>query len=254
MSERNNTLLQSRELPKPTYDNSLIFAFAFHIPDSPSPELDYLKKQFGGGLYTPLAFTHFVSVSMDWHCDITKPDQGIQKFKNTVDSMVKNAKTGGVGLHIVLIYGDSRSVDLYNDAKNEDIRNAQWYSDNNLASKTQMENGVLNEFVYTTFSRYARKLRKHLETKVSAVFKYLKTVRDQNPDLLFLISAPGEAELNSNRITPDKDLQDYFCDFSPYAVLEFRDWIKHEGMYGSGGKYAGEGWQKGGSRFQGENG
>lgn len=254
MNERNNTLLKSRELPKPTYDNSLIFSLSFHIPDSPSPELDYLKKQFSSGLYTPLVFTNFVPVSMDWHCDITKPDPGIQKFKNTVGSLVRNAKTFGVGLHIVLLYGDSRSVYLYNDAKIEDIRNAQWYSDNNLASKTRMENGVINEFVFTTFSRYARKLRKHMETKVSAVFKYLKTVQDQNPDLLFLISAPGEAELNSTRINQEKALQDYFCDFSPFAVLEFRDWIKHEGMYGSGGKYEGEGCQNGGYRFQGENG
>jgi len=89
---------------------------------------------------------------------------------------------------------------------------------------------------------------------VGVVFKYLKTVQDQNPDLLFLISAPGEAELNSTRINSDKVLQDYFCDFSPFAVLEFRDWLKHEGMYGSGGKYEGEGWQNGGFRFQGENG
>jgi hypothetical protein len=200
MSERNNTLLKSRELPKPTYDNYLIFSFSFHMPDSPSTELDYLKKQFGSGLYTPLVFTNFVSISMDWHCDITKPGPGIQKFKNRVDSLVRNAKTCGVGLHIVLIYGGSRSVYLYNDAKTEDIRNAQWYSDNNLASKTQVEKGVINEFVFTTFSRYARKLRKHLETKVSAVFKYLKTVQEENPDLLFIVSAPGEAELNSLRI------------------------------------------------------
>ena len=246
--------LNAGVLPRPTYENSLVFSLAYFIPDPPSTEMDYIKTQFSGGMYAPLTFTHFVSLGMDWHWDITKADEGIQKFKNTVASAVNNALAYSVGLHLVASYGDSRSVQLYDAAKNEDIRNAQWYNDNNPASKTQLEGGEINEFVFTTVSRYARKLRKHHEAMVSAAFRYLHSIQVNNPDLLLIISAPGESELNSTRITPDQPLQDYYCDFSPFAVLEFRDWITHEGLYGSGGQYSGEGYKNGGSRYQGTNG
>lgn len=254
MRKKNIKVSNSRELPKPTYNNSIILAFTMRLPDPPSSEIDYLKNQFGGGLYAILTFTQFVSVDMAWNWDLSDADNGIQKFKNAVDSAVKNAKTYGVGYHAILTYGGARNVQFYKSAKIEDIRNAQWFNDNNLNAKERLEKGEINEFVFTTFSRYARKLRKHLETKVNTAFKYLKTVRDQNPELPLIFSAPGEAELNSTRVNSQKVLQDYFCDYSPFAVLEFRDWIKHEGLYGTGAKYEGEGYINGGTRYRGTNG
>jgi Viral BACON domain len=252
--EKNDQALASRVLPKPTYNNSFIFSFTAQISNPPSSEMDYLINQFGGGLYAPLTFTNFLPLNMDWHCDISKPDSGIQSFKNLVDPLVKKAKTYNVGLHLVLLYGMARKTNLYKPAKEEDIRNAQWFNDNNLAAKDKIESSGLDDFVTTSLSRYSRKVRKHLEAKVSAAFKYFKTLQQNNPDLMLITSAPGEAELNSMRTNTKPVLQEYFCDYSPFAVLEFRDWIKHEGMYGSSGKYAGEGYDKGGSRYRGSNG
>jgi hypothetical protein len=292
-------LLFSQELPKPNDDNSLVFSFTYDMPPAPSAEVDYIKSQFGKGLYAPLSFSNFVSIEMAWHTVIANADSGIKTFKNAVDTAISRAKTYGVGIHLILIFGLSRDVDIYKSAKNEDLRNAQWYSDNNLASQAQLsqaaalegtvadrmgfnllnpaglpgvssqEQGIensnaagdsaplvseVNYFVFTTFSRYARKLRNHLEAKTRAAFAYLKQKQDENPGVVIVVSAPGETEFSSYRQNPTSPLQEFFCDFSPFAVLEFRDWIRHEGMYGSGGKYQGEGYIHGGDRYRGAKG
>ncbi|HLP62390.1 MAG TPA: BACON domain-containing protein, partial [Candidatus Deferrimicrobium sp.] len=217
-------------------------------------------------------------------------------FKTKVDDLLQRAKTYGVGLHITLSYGISREVQLYNSAKNEDIRSAQWYNDNNMISEAQWNvikklpvqanevprddgwvfnhnnidgfikgsdtenyvkeagNGLVGQYALTTMSRYARKLRRHLEAKARAAFAYLTLKQQQNPDLLLVVSSPGEAEMNLHPVNHFPYLVEYFCDFSPFAVLEFRDWIQHEGLYADNKKYSGEGYVNGGSRYQGDEG
>jgi hypothetical protein len=271
----------SEELPRPTYNNSLIFSMTYSLNSSSSDtEVAYMKSQFGNGLYAPLACSTFVGLNMDWHWDITGANNGIQSFKNTVNSLVEKARTYGIGLHITLTFGLSRNPTFYDPAKDEDIRNAQWYNDNNIVAETQMsgiqqsdewifdlnkinnidetqattETASVTTYALGTHSRYARKLRNHLEAKVEAAFAYLKQVQAQYPDLLLVISAPGEAEMNLHPINTHPHMQDYFCDYSPFAVLEFRDWVKHEGLYAAGKKYAGEGYVNGGSRYRGANG
>ena len=255
--------LYPEELPRPTYDNSLIFSMAYSVGSSSADtEVAYMKSQFGNGLYVLLACSVFIGPHMDWHSNIAEADKGIRNFKNYVDTLVKKARTYGVGLHIILTYGLSRNPKFYNEAKDEDIRNAQWYNDNNILAESQWNNidtqqtgkwqfvhnkideiGKIHaaagtesasQYALGTHSRYARKLRNHLEAKVEATFAYLTQVQQQNPDLLLVISAPGEAEMNLHPINTLPHMQEYFCVFSPFAVLEFRDWIKHEGLYAAG--------------------
>jgi hypothetical protein len=285
--------LFSAELPRPEYKNSVIFAMTYSLTSSSAEtEVAYMKTQFGNGLYAPLACSLFLGADMDWHIDISDAANNIQSFKKNVDKLVKKAKEYGVGLHITLTYGISRNPQYYNPAKDEDIRNAQWYNDNNIMSENQWnksqiqqsqqpqsgelsfdlnmidhhnsniasEEGIstaessVSSYALTTMSRYARKLRNHLEAKVKAAFDYLQQVQQDNPGFLLVISAPGEAELNLHPVNSYVYLQEFFCDFSPFAVLEFRDWITHGGMYTSGGKYDGEGYVNGGSRYRGSSG
>ncbi|MDQ1355379.1 MAG: hypothetical protein QG657_5689 [Acidobacteriota bacterium] len=286
------------ELPRPTYDNSLVFSIVYPLtsPDA-NTEVEYIKKRFGGGLYAPLVCSTFLTLDMDWHINPAGANSDIEYFKTKLDELLQKAKTYGVGLHITLIYGISREVQLYNPAKEEDIRIAQWYNDNNLMSESQWNiinkkgaegqeeaprdagwvfnhnkiaeflqrgeaedpskeafTGLVGQYACTTMSRYARKLRNHLEAKVKAAFAYLTLKQRQYPDLLLVISADGEAEMNLHPVNHFGFLQEYFCDFSPFAVLEFRDWIKHEGLYADNKKYAGEGYKNGGSRYQGTDG
>ena len=277
-------------LPVPTDENSLFFSWTYQLPEPPSTEVNYIKSQFGKGLYAPLMFSTFKEINMDWKLNPSDASIGIQDFKDSLDELIARAKIYKVGIHLTMIYGLARSPNLYRNSKIEDLRNAQWFSDNNPASQDQLEgkvtsssssyngvgedfyklNGVesvrddeisssqgsigVNEYVWGTFSRYARKIRNHLEAKVRAVFDYIKLKQDQNPDVRIIISAPGEAELSYHRMNTDKILQNVFCDYSPFAVLEFRDWITHDGMYGPGGKYDGEGFENGGERYRGTTG
>jgi hypothetical protein len=277
---------QGEEIPKPTYDNSLIFSWTYNFFYGNSSEITYIKSQFGNGIYAPLCFSNFEGVDMDWYVDISDASSGIQEFKDKLDDRIALAKTYNVGIHMTLTYGISRSVNFYKTAKEEDIRNCQWYNDNNISTLEQqagtsavshssgndfpflglnhIENfsksqplasdSAVNKYVFTTFSRYARKLRGHLEAKVSAMFDYLEQQQAANPKVLIIVSSPGESELNYHRLNGLPHLQDYFCDYSPFTVLEFRDWIKHEGLYADGEKYAGEGYEDGGSRYQGAGG
>ena len=109
----------------------------------------------------------------------------------------------------------------------------------------------MNKFIFGTLSRYARKVRANLEAKGRAAFAFLKKRMDENPDMIILVSGWGEVELNFHRIQNEKSRQDWYCDHSPFAVLEFRDWIRHDGLYGPGGSYSGQGWRGGGEKFRG---
>lgn len=275
------------EMPYPTYDNSLIFGMVHYIEAGPSfglpGDIYAITNQFGKGLYAPLLFSRFVGVDMDWNANPDTAGIDIQRFKDSVDLIIQKVRFYKVGIHFILTYGLSRNTQYYGLAREEDIRNAQWYNDNNIARENQLDgsqlvnesfnisnrfndysdsepgenasnNSSVNQYVFTTVSRYARKLRGHLEAKTTAAFAYLKQKQRENPNILFVISGPGEAELNYNGIDNTQALQTYFCDYSPFAVLEFRDWIKHEGMYAPGEKYASQGYPTGADRYQGDSG
>jgi hypothetical protein len=289
-------VLAAEEIPKPTYDNSLMFSITHNFLVEQQAEIDIIKNQFGNGIYAPLLFSDFIGINMDWQIDITNPGSGIQAFKEELDQMIAFAKQNKVGIHLTLTYGLTRFVDFYKKAKEEDIRNAQWYNDNNISAASQADNSIINQytgyhhglqentaphfpfdfnhidgennsvsqpavddsvinnFVFATLSRYARKLRAHVNAKVSAALGYIKQVQAANPGITIIISAPGEVELNYNRINQNQFLQDYFCDYSPFAVLEFRDWLQHTGLYADNQEYGGEGYDNGGARYLGSQG
>lgn len=275
------------EMPEPNYENSVVFSFTYSLPNSDSYRLKEMVEEFGNGMYTILTVSNFTSVDMNWFVDPANAELNISAFKQFMESLKTKASESGVGIHLSLSYGMARSVNYYKAAKEEDIRNAQWYNDNNLATQEQLSqasahadalrdkdffwrvphtgtmlNGDvsavsatnINRFVYTTPSRYARKLRRHLEAKTRAAFLYLLQFQAENPDIFMIISGPGEAELNALRQDNSTQLQAFFCDYSPFAVLEFRDWITHQGLYADNEIYYGQGYPGGGARYRGSNG
>lgn len=276
--------LYSEEMPKPTYDNSVMFAWTHYFLIDDAAEINYMKSQFGYGIYAPMMYSNFYRVDMGWNVNPADSDSNIDSFKSKVGQLVAFANKYDIGQHMIINYGISRKVTLYNAAKIEDVRNAQWYNDNNISTPSQQSrvataadagtvldldhtkdlkpvsplvsqpvagDEIMNKYVFTTFSRYARKLRAHLEAKVESAYDYLQAVQAANPGIRFIVSAPGESELNYYRIQNSQAMQDYFCDYSPFAILEFRDWITHQGLYATGEKYDGEGYSSGGAKYQG---
>ncbi|HLP48449.1 MAG TPA: hypothetical protein VK469_21090, partial [Candidatus Kapabacteria bacterium] len=132
----------AEEIPRPTYDNSLNFSITHNFLAEEQAEIDYIKDQFGNGLYAPLLFSDFIGVNMNWNVDINNIGNGIQAFKEELDQIIAFARQNKVGIHLSLIYGLARFVDFYKDAKEEDIRNTQWYNDNNISSATQGDDPV----------------------------------------------------------------------------------------------------------------
>jgi hypothetical protein len=245
----------SQELPRPTLDNSVLVSIEHPVTDS--TEVDYIKNDFPWGLYAWPSFSHTtIPVSLSWTQALSDTDAGIQAFKTKVNSLIAAAKAKQVKIHIVLTSGLARNVYIYRDAKTEDVRNAQWYNDNKLASDTQILNAnAMDLTIFGTLSRYARKLRGNLYAKSVAVLTFLRQAMDANPDVIAAVSGWGEAELNWYRINQATSLQAYFCDFSPFAVMEFRDWIQHTGLYDdSTGAYRGQGFPGGGAKYQGSSG
>jgi hypothetical protein len=245
----------SEELPIPNYNNVVIISIEHPVTDT--FEVQYIKDRFNFGLYAWLSFSRtFISPILDWHTAWNEADLGIQAFKDNIDYHIYEAIANGVKLHIVMCSGLARGIYIYREAKEEDIRNCQWYNDNKLASDSQIvDPGLMDNYVFGTLSRYARKMRSNLEAKARASLAFLKQRMDEEPDILVALSGWGEAELNSHRIIQGQSLQDYFCDYSPFAVLEFADWIRHTGMYNDvDGAYAGEGYSGGGTLYQGPTG
>jgi len=249
---------QSEELPIPTYNNSVIISLE-HSPTDYA-EVDYIKNNFTFGLYAWLSFSRTsLSPVMDWHADLNAASSNIQSFKNQVNALINAAKAKNVKLHIVLTSGYARPQGNlgYSKAKQEDIRNCQWYNDNKLATESHVaDSRAFTKFIFGTFSRYARKMRANLEVKAMATLQFLKEKMDEDPDTLIAISGWGEAEFNFFRKNDSQTWkQDWFCDYSPFAILEFRDWIQHTGMYeNTTGQYKGEGWTGGGIKYQGISG
>jgi hypothetical protein len=239
-------------LPKPTHANSLIVSIEHNPADA--AEIDVIKSHIPFGLYAWLSLSLTgLSPALDWHTSWDDADRGIQAFKDQVDSYIAVAKAKETRLHLVLISGLARYWSVYREAKDEDVRNAQWYNDNKLCSDEQHSvSDFMSLSVYGTLSRYARKLRANLEAKSRATVAFLKLRMDENPDVIAAVSGWGEAELNQFRINHTKSIQDWFCDYSPFAVLEFRDWIQHAGMYDdTNGEFAKQGWTEGGTKYQG---
>jgi len=246
---------RAEELPVPTLNNVVIISIEHSVTDA--AEVAYIKNNFPWGLYAWLSFSRTVVYPvLAWQSDWSNADAGIQAFKDEVDILADAAQKAGVRIHIVLCSGLARGLHIYRPAKEEDIRNAQWYNDNRIASDTQIyDPQVMDKYVFGTLSRYARKMRRNLEAKAKAALEFLKQRMVKYFFFLLAASGWGEAEMNPGRIDHSKNLQDWFCDYSPFAVMEFRDWIRHMGMYEeSTGAYQGQGYSAGGARYQGTNG
>ena len=249
----------SEELPKPAYNNVVIISIEHSIFDE--TEVDYIldKNNFNFGLYAWLSFSRTkYNPNLDWHSDWNDASNGISGFKNTINSLINRAKEKGIRLHIVVCSGLARwptPNSIYKDAYEEDVRNCQWYQDNTIAADNQINDPkVFGKYIFGTFSRYARKLRANLEAKAKATVAFLKQKMDENPDTLIAVSAWGELEMNFNRLIEGWRVEG-FCDYSPFSVLEFRDWIQHTGMYdNTSGKYKTEGYSQGGTKYQGQAG
>jgi expansin (peptidoglycan-binding protein) len=118
---------------------------------------------------------------------------------------------------------------LQTAAELEDRRNMQWFPDGGMAAG------------WVTYSQYARKLRVVQEAYIREMGAILAERMALYPDIV--VAAAGDAEIE---LSYDRALglpgSSQLADYSPFAVLEFRDWLRNAGLYAAGSSLAGKGY------------
>ena len=241
-------------LEPPSYDNS-----AYLFIDAPGllasdaafqPNADSILSALHGGPYALVGASSFLVIDLPWTADLNSPALTSPTLAQ-LSAALARAQARRLGVHIGTVAGVSRWVSIYDAARREDRRNAQWYRDGSLEKSSHLGT---NE-IWMTPSRYARKLRRHLDAKVRAFARMLINLRQQFPKTLVSASGDGEMELNYGGLDVNVPFEDQMiADYSPFAIAEFRDWIGHTGLYGPGQPYDGQGFNRGGTLYQGAGG
>ncbi len=116
----------------------------------------------------------------------------------------------------------------------EDFRAVQW----RLNGQYWRGGDGARDAMLPTPSRYCKLVRDALEKTQQGRCDLLRHVMQSHPGVITCINSTIEEELADGGQTDDDKLADY----SPFAVTEFRDWLRHTGEYDAdNGKYAGQG-------------
>lgn len=193
-----------------------------------------LRARIGEGGGLKLGFGVYVSVALgDWHVDVTNPTAvraALGTFEDLIRNAVDRARAENLALVITLLTPIRSSVDPAQTVSfAEDRRVMQWYSDQTVATG------------WWTYSRYARRQYAVREAYMREVAKILATYMDAYPDTLVGVAGDGEVELAVDRI--DDVGGPVLADYSPFAIAEFRDWLRGSGLYAAGQPFEGQAYE-----------
>jgi hypothetical protein len=232
-------------LPAPSYDNTLyayVYGEGIANPTTFESQAAVLRARVHAGPYVKVGLAEYLALDMPWAAggagQLTSPSVAL------LEQIADGARRNGLLFHLSAMGGMSRFVWIYADAKREDRRNAQWFASGAIVAPAFA--GTIEQqraAAYVTPSRYARKLRRHLEAKVRAFAARFLALRAAYPDVIATASGDAEAELNGDGETAALgfDAQP-ITDYGPFAILEFRDWLLHTGLYAPGAAFDGDGY------------
>jgi len=234
-------------MPPPTYENTF-YGFIYDAPlwsdETYAASRDELLARAAGGPYARIGFTTYYAIDLPWSADLTTPLL-TSPSRVLLEDILQRLEGDGLTYHVSAMLGMSRFYWIYEDAKREDRRNAQWFLDNEIVPVATTQRAHWAREAWVTPSRYARKLRRHMEAKTRAFAATFAELRAQYPETLISASGDAEAELNESRAVRGQPLDaQIITDYSPFAVLEFRDWILRTGLYALGAQYSGQGYKK----------
>ena len=233
--------------PAATYENTL-HAFVYQ-PSSLATQAEFdaaadrLLALAQGGTYARLGFVEYYTVDLPWTANLTTPELS-RPSRGELSSLLARLQSRGLTYHVSAMLGMSRAMQVYDAAKRADRRNAQWFHDG-LIDVPGASAATQAARAWITPSRYARKLRSHLEAKTRAFARLFLDLRQSFPSTLISASGDAEAELNMDRLDPAVRVRDQMiADYSPFAILEFRDWLLGTGLYAPGATYAADAFRK----------
>ncbi len=155
---------------------------------------------------------------------------------------IKIAKEKGLALGVI-IGGQTHSNPPFSDAMLKDLRNFQWRRDG-VTWESYTVGGALSgdsrDLRVPSPSRYAKLARDYVHGIAVGSARDILPFLSEYPNTIGVVNAAIEEELATGGVHDEKWMSDY----SPFAIAEFRDWLRHTGMYDPDtGKYAGQGAQ-----------
>ena len=119
---------------------------------------------------------------------------------------------------------------------NGDLRNYQWRL-NGKTWRGMPGPAQGRDTLVVTPSRYALAIRGEMRRKATRWAEEIKTAMRAYPGVIAIINFAIEEELAIGGAVSNE----YLGDYSPFAIAEFRDWLRHRGLYAPGASYAGQG-------------
>jgi hypothetical protein len=170
---------------------------------------------------------------------------GIFRNEANLERNFQMAATNNIALGVILRQSQTHALNI--EVKNllkQDIRRYQWRLDGTTWFGVGTSNAV-EEIEYpardgnrVTNSRYALQVRSAYETLMRSQADFLLEMDRRYPNVLAVVNAVIEEEM----ATEGGKADGYLADYSPFAITEFRDWLRHTGLYDtSTGARAGEG-------------
>jgi len=208
-----------------------------------------MRQRLGEGPYVRVGFNRYIFGSMDrW--DVNPADRAAIRANSSstiaqIDQVVDRARLNGIPVSVSMLTAIRERYDPFQTgAEREDRRNTQWYSNGDMAPG------------WITLSRYARKMQGRYEAYVREAGATLANRMARYPSTLVAASGDGEVELSFDRspqFSTNYTLETMqLTDYSPFAIAEFRDWLRNAGLYAPGQPYAGQGYVNA-ARYQGDS-
>jgi hypothetical protein len=220
-----------------TYIMPMLLGFQTASDAAIATAVQQLRSRIGEAPRVRVGFTVYVTVNMtSW--SLNPDDQAAVRAAlgstiSTIDQVIARAKLHGIPVSISFLTPIREGVDAAQTASQiEDIRNMQWHADNSLAPG------------WWTHSQYARKQRRVQEAYIRELGRVIASRMAANPATFVAATGDGEVELSYERTPlwdPSFTIETaQLADYSPFAVAEFRDWLRAEGLYAPGAAFGAE--------------
>ncbi len=228
------------EAPKPSYNDSTVIAplyieYAKVSDDKFASEARELRQRLGEAPHVLLGFAAFLSFNYEGELKLDRPieESMLEPTRREADLLVNRAATNGLVTHIALVSGFFHGWNRLREiAIQQDVRNAQWFADGWIGPPEDLKDPVvIPHSIWVTPSRYATDLHSRMEESVRIIARHLADTMAAAPGTLVSISGDGEVELTWERNLGDgavgrKTTELLYTDYSPFAVAEFRDWLR----------------------------
>lgn len=152
------------------------------------------------------------------------------------------AQTNNISLGVILAHQTHSLASTIANIARTDFRDYAWRLDGVTWESAVGTNGSAlypsRDYRTVTPSRYCTDLRNSYESTVRNQVREIVSLLQEFPGVLAVVNACIEEELASGGEANDN----YLADYSPFAVTEFRDWLRHTEKYDDlTGQYAGQG-------------